>query len=107
MLEGDATKEDYGLSPENKNVLMDVNIIFHVAAIVRFNEKLRTAVNVNVKSTKFLLSFAKKLPNLKVYLIFYTKYVSLIYEAHELLLIIINYYICRLLYTYQLRFHIV
>ncbi|KAF3424512.1 hypothetical protein E2986_09267 [Frieseomelitta varia] len=67
MLEGDAMEEDYGLSPENKNALMDVNIIFHVAAIVRFNEKLRTAVKINVKSTKFLLSFAKKLPNLKAF----------------------------------------
>ncbi|KOX72974.1 hypothetical protein WN51_01342 [Melipona quadrifasciata] len=67
MLEGDAAKENFGLLPEDINALMDVNIIFHVAAVVRFNEKLRTALNINVKSIKFLLSFAKKLPNLKAF----------------------------------------
>ncbi|KAG6795790.1 fatty acyl-CoA reductase wat [Apis mellifera caucasica] len=67
MLEGDATKDDYGLSSEDKNLLMNVNIIFHVAATVRFEEKLRTAININVKSTKFLLKFAQKLPNFKVF----------------------------------------
>lgn len=49
---------------------MNVNIIFHAAAVVRFDEKIRVAVNINVRSTKFLLSFAKKLPNFKVYLTF-------------------------------------
>lgn len=71
MLEGDATKDDYGLSSKDKNVLMNVNIIFHMAATVRFEEKLSTAININVKSTKFLLKFAQKLPNFKVYSIFF------------------------------------
>ncbi|XP_003494079.1 fatty acyl-CoA reductase wat [Bombus impatiens] len=67
ILEGDAAKEDYGLSPEDKKTLMNVNIIFHAAAVVRFDEKIRVAVNINVRSTKFLLSFAKKLPNFKAF----------------------------------------
>lgn len=84
MLEGDATKDDYGLSSEDKNVLMNVNIIFHMAATVRFEEKLSTAININVKSTKFLLKFAQKLPNFKVYSIF------LLFEI--LILLYINKY---------------
>ncbi|KOC64230.1 Putative fatty acyl-CoA reductase [Habropoda laboriosa] len=67
MLEGDAAHDDYGLSLEDKKLLMDINIIFHAAAVVRFDEKIRVAAHINVRSTKFLLTFAKGLPNLKAF----------------------------------------
>ncbi|XP_076687279.1 fatty acyl-CoA reductase wat-like [Andrena cerasifolii] len=65
MVEGDAMQEDYGLSPETKTMLMNTNIIFHAAATVRFDEKMRLAVNINVKGTRCILLFAKQMPNLK------------------------------------------
>ncbi|XP_076754803.1 putative fatty acyl-CoA reductase CG5065 [Xylocopa sonorina] len=76
MLEGDGTKEEYGLSPEDKNILKDTNIIFHAAADVSFLRKIRAITNVNVRSTKFLLTFTKQLPNFKVFV-----YVSTVF-AH-------------------------
>ncbi|XP_076672853.1 putative fatty acyl-CoA reductase CG5065 isoform X2 [Andrena cerasifolii] len=67
MVDGDAMQEDYGLSPETKTMLMNTNIIFHAAATVRFDEKMRLAVNINVTSTKYLLLLAKQMPHLKAF----------------------------------------
>lgn len=66
MIEADIKELDLGLSSENRKRLLDTNIIFHAAATVRFNEPLRTAVNINIRGTKQLILFAKELPNLKV-----------------------------------------
>ncbi|KAL6433332.1 hypothetical protein ACFW04_006476 [Cataglyphis niger] len=67
MIEGDVGKLDLGLSPENRKLILDTNIIFHGAATVRFNENIRTAVNINVRGTKQMLLLAKEMPNFKVY----------------------------------------
>ncbi|XP_043264058.1 fatty acyl-CoA reductase wat-like [Colletes gigas] len=67
MLEGDAAQQDFGLSPESKKILMNTNIIFHAAATVRFDEIFRTAINTNVKNTKYMLLFAKELPYLMAF----------------------------------------
>ncbi|XP_017889314.1 fatty acyl-CoA reductase wat-like [Ceratina calcarata] len=67
MLEGDASKENYGLSEEDKSLVMTANVIFHAAAVVRFDEKIRTVTNTNVRSTKFILKLAKEMPNLKAF----------------------------------------
>ncbi|XP_076645017.1 fatty acyl-CoA reductase wat-like [Halictus rubicundus] len=67
IVEGDASEEDFGLTPELKATLMDTNIIFHAAAVVRFDEKLHVGVNTNVRSTKCSLLWARQLPNLKAF----------------------------------------
>lgn len=66
-IEGDASEEDLGMTPEVKETLMCTNIVFHAAANVRFNEQLRAIVNTNVKTTKLLLLWAKQLRNLKAF----------------------------------------
>ncbi|XP_076277731.1 fatty acyl-CoA reductase wat [Lasioglossum baleicum] len=68
MIEGDAAAEDFGMTPEVRAALMDTNIIFHAAATVRFDEKLRVGVNTNVRTTKCLLLWAKQLSNLKAFI---------------------------------------
>ena len=51
-MKGDVSLPDLGLSREYRNLLVEkVNIVFHVAATVRFNEPLHVAVNVNTKGT--------------------------------------------------------
>ncbi|XP_020723448.1 fatty acyl-CoA reductase 1 isoform X1 [Bombus terrestris] len=51
-VKGDVSLPDLGLSREYRNLLVEkVNIVFHVAATVRFNEPLHVAVNVNTKGT--------------------------------------------------------
>ncbi|XP_014479570.1 PREDICTED: putative fatty acyl-CoA reductase CG5065 [Dinoponera quadriceps] len=67
MIEADFGEADLGLSPENRKRLLDTNIIFHMAATVRFNEILRIAVNINVRGTKQMLLFAKEMPNLEAF----------------------------------------
>ncbi|XP_012250262.1 putative fatty acyl-CoA reductase CG5065 isoform X2 [Bombus impatiens] len=51
-VKGDVSLPDLGLSREDRNLLLEkVNIVFHSAATVRFNEPLDVAVNVNTKGT--------------------------------------------------------
>lgn len=66
LVEADCSELNLGLSLQDQEHLLDTNIIFHVAATVRFNEPIRNAVNINIRSTKQLLLFAKEMPNLKV-----------------------------------------
>lgn len=54
------------VSPENRELLKTTHVIFHGAATVKFDEKLRTAVNINVRGIKELLVFAREMPNIKV-----------------------------------------
>nr|AXY94560.1 fatty acyl-CoA reductase 4 [synthetic construct] len=51
-VKGDVNLPDLGLSREDRNLLLEnVNIVFHVAATVRFDEPLHVAVNVNTNGT--------------------------------------------------------
>ncbi|XP_048269876.1 fatty acyl-CoA reductase 1-like isoform X3 [Bombus terrestris] len=51
-MKGDVSLPDLGLSREDRNLLSEkVNIVFHAAATVIFNEPLRVAINVNTKGT--------------------------------------------------------
>lgn len=56
-----------GLSNVDKKMLCaEVNIIFHSAATVRFNERLKVAARVNAVATWNLLEMCKDMPLLKV-----------------------------------------
>ncbi|XP_048269632.1 putative fatty acyl-CoA reductase CG5065 [Bombus terrestris] len=51
-VKSDMSLSNLGLSQEDRNLLLEkVNIVFHAAATVRFNEPLHVAVNVNTKGT--------------------------------------------------------
>jgi len=67
MIHADLSKLDLGLSKDNRERLLDTNVIFHAAATVRFNESLRNAVHINIRGTKQLLLLAKEMTKLKVY----------------------------------------
>jgi len=67
IIQGDCYKECLGLSPvDQEKIKNDVTTIFHIAAIVRFDQDLRTATYVNVRSTRDLLILAKCIKNLRV-----------------------------------------
>ena len=67
LVTGDFEKRGLGLSEDDRAVLVrDINIIFHCAATVRFNEKLRTAICINILGTKYMLDLAREMPHLKV-----------------------------------------
>lgn len=66
MVEGGLEDSGLILSSESRDLLRDSHVIFHGAATVRFDDKLRFAVNINVRGTKEILLYAREMPNLKV-----------------------------------------
>ncbi|XP_044764593.1 fatty acyl-CoA reductase 1-like [Coccinella septempunctata] len=67
-IEGDITKRNLNLCSEDKAWLCEeVEIVFHCAATVRFDQPLKTAVLINVKGTKQILDLAKGMRNLQVF----------------------------------------
>ncbi|XP_043604645.1 fatty acyl-CoA reductase 1-like, partial [Bombus pyrosoma] len=61
-VKGDVILPDLGLSREDRNLLLEkVNIVFHVAATVRFDEPLHVAVNVNTKGTAHVVELWNEL----------------------------------------------
>ncbi|XP_076277622.1 putative fatty acyl-CoA reductase CG5065 isoform X4 [Lasioglossum baleicum] len=64
-MKGDVTMSDLGLSPADKETLIQrVNIVFHSAATVRFDEPLKVAVNLNTKGTDRMIELCKSMKNL-------------------------------------------
>lgn len=64
---GDCVQSDLGLNEaDKKRILAEVNCVFHCAATVRFDEKIRIAVNINVRATRDLLTMAREMKQLTV-----------------------------------------
>ncbi|XP_028034947.1 putative fatty acyl-CoA reductase CG5065 [Bombyx mandarina] len=64
---GDVMEIGLGLSEEHRAVLIDnVNIIFHVAASVRFDDPLQYAAKLNLRGTREVVELAKAIKNLSV-----------------------------------------
>ncbi|XP_012267649.2 fatty acyl-CoA reductase wat-like [Athalia rosae] len=76
LIEGDMMQVGLGLSVEHREQLRATHVVLHGAATVRFDEKLRTAVNINVRGTKELLSLAKEMTNLKAFVHVSTAYAN-------------------------------
>lgn len=67
IFNGDIVLPDVGLNEHDKKTLMEeVDIIIHCAATVRFDEHIKRAVHLNVRSTRDLLRMAKQMKQLKV-----------------------------------------
>ncbi|XP_036147070.1 fatty acyl-CoA reductase wat [Monomorium pharaonis] len=63
---GDLNVKDFGLSANDKNMLInEVSIIFHMAANVRFNEEIKVSTAANINATATILKLAKHMINLK------------------------------------------
>lgn len=56
-----------GISHTDRELLRrEVNVVFHVAATVRFDEKLKIALGINVNGTKEVVQLCKEIKNLHV-----------------------------------------
>ncbi|XP_055608036.1 fatty acyl-CoA reductase 1-like [Uranotaenia lowii] len=63
---GDITQPSLGLSEKDRQLLLEtVNIVFHVAATVRFNEGLKEAAVLNAIGTQRMLDLCVKMFNLQ------------------------------------------
>ncbi|XP_075932311.1 fatty acyl-CoA reductase 1 isoform X2 [Anarhichas minor] len=73
----DLTKPELDLSKEDQSILADnVNIIFHCAATIRFNEPLKDAMQLNVLATQKMLALAHRMKHLEVFLHISTAYAN-------------------------------
>jgi alcohol-forming fatty acyl-CoA reductase len=65
--EGDITLDGLGMSNEDLKTFYDrVNVIFHSAASIKFNDPIKIAVQNNVLPTKQLLAMGHKIKQLDV-----------------------------------------
>ncbi|KAF5284905.1 hypothetical protein FQA39_LY16860 [Lamprigera yunnana] len=63
---GDCSLMDLGLSIQDRQLLVqEISVVFHVAATVRFDEKLKLAMAINVKGPREVLHLCKEMNNLK------------------------------------------
>lgn len=64
---GDCSQPNLGISSQDRDTLIrEVSIVFHVAATVRFDEKLKLAMAINVRSVRDIMHLCKEIMNLKV-----------------------------------------
>uniref|UniRef100_A0A0A1XHC5 Fatty acyl-CoA reductase n=1 Tax=Zeugodacus cucurbitae TaxID=28588 RepID=A0A0A1XHC5_ZEUCU len=75
VIKGDILEQNLGLSANDTNELIsNVEIIFHCAANVRFDQPLRPMVQMNVVGTLKLLQLAEKMAGLQVIIHVSTSY---------------------------------
>ncbi|EFN87626.1 putative fatty acyl-CoA reductase CG5065 [Harpegnathos saltator] len=78
VVNGDVLMPGLGISPEDKKMLCEnVNIVYHAAATVRFDEMLKTAVLMNTRGTKMMVELAKEMKNLALFVYISTAYCHL------------------------------
>ncbi|KAG7214156.1 hypothetical protein KM043_001507 [Ampulex compressa] len=78
VVSGDVAQPALGLSPEDRKMLCEkVNIVYHAAATVRFDELLKRAVLLNTCGTKKMLELAKEMKNLLLFAYVSTAYCHL------------------------------
>lgn len=66
-ISGDVSVAGLGLKIIDRQTLMsNVHVVFHAAATVRFDEKLKLAVNINVHGTRELIELCSQLQQLQV-----------------------------------------
>ncbi|XP_029679896.1 putative fatty acyl-CoA reductase CG5065 [Formica exsecta] len=78
VVSGDVSQLGLGLSPEDRKMLREnVEIVYHGAATVRFDELLKTAVLLNTRGTKQMIELAKEMKNLLLFVHISTAYCHL------------------------------
>ena len=64
---GDCSLPGLGISNTDKELLLrEISIVFNVAATVKFDEKLKYAVAINVQGVKEIMDMCRRMQNLKV-----------------------------------------
>lgn len=66
-IEGDLIEPKLGISEQNRKILIEnVNVVFHSAATVRFDEPLKVAISMNICGVKKVIDLCKEIENLSV-----------------------------------------
>lgn len=65
-VEGDITQPELAISTADRTILSrSVNIVFHSAATVKFDEKLKLSVTINMLGTQRLIELCRRMTNLE------------------------------------------
>lgn len=76
-IEGDCSLPGLGISETDRRKLIEnCEIIFHAAATVRFDEKLKLALAINVNGTKEIMLLSKAAKSLVVSVVFCAMYAN-------------------------------
>ncbi|XP_024864499.1 fatty acyl-CoA reductase 1 isoform X2 [Kryptolebias marmoratus] len=71
----DLTLRELDLSKEDQSILVEnVNVVFHCAATVRFNEPLKDSMQLNVLATQKMLALAHRMKHLEIFIHISTAY---------------------------------
>ena len=74
-VKGDVSIDGFGMDLKDEAELIEkVNIVFHCAANVRFDLKLKEAINFNTRGTHRMLMLSEKMKNLLVFVHVSTAY---------------------------------
>lgn len=66
-ISGDVSEVDLALSEEDRKTLQEnIEMVFHSAATIRFDEGLKKAVLLNTRGTMYMLRLAQFMTKLKV-----------------------------------------
>lgn len=69
-IEGDCSLPSLGISETDKiKLINNVSIVFHSAATVSFDEKIKLAVAINIQGLNEMIELCKNMKNLKVKII--------------------------------------
>nr|QGV11518.1 FAR6 [Tetrastichus brontispae] len=74
VVSGDTTSDGLGISAADAENLKNVSVLINMAANVRFDLALKTAVNMNTRGTANVLAFAKQLKHLESFVHVSTAY---------------------------------
>lgn len=75
IVSGDVTLPQLGLSAEDRqSLIQEVSVVFHSAATVKFNETLKTAVQLNTHGTQRITDLCLAMENLEVFVHVSTAY---------------------------------
>lgn len=74
LIQGDLSEKGLGISENDIQLMHDVNVVFHTAASVRFDEPLKDALLSTVRGTRDLLEISKGFKKLQAFIYISTAY---------------------------------
>ncbi|XP_057664834.1 fatty acyl-CoA reductase wat-like [Diorhabda carinulata] len=84
LMAGDAALPNLGLCEEDiETIKSEVDCVFHYAATVRFDEKLRIATYINVRAVRDLIRIAKDIKKLRAFVHISTAYSNCVQSTIE------------------------
>jgi fatty acyl-CoA reductase len=84
LIYGDLQKLQLGMAPEDERALIDeVEIFYHCAADVRFDESLKEAIEINVRGTREIINLAQRIRGLNVFVYVSTAFCTPSFDVKE------------------------